>query len=327
MALTPLVMAVARDQMPAERQSSAIALLSVTTVAGLGLGYPLTALVADLCGLRTAYGLGLALTIVTSVLAWRFVPRSEGGATARLDWTGALLLSAGVTALLLPLSQSQTWGWTSLPTLGLGAAGILLFTAWVGRSLKPTEPLVDLRLAVRPGLDGPNLVGLLAGIGMYALLTLGVLLVGTTEEASGFGLGESAMVTGLSLVPYSLMSVLGNRAARATSRRMGTPLLLPIGCGTYLVASVGMALAHDHLWQGLLWLAVGGVGSGFTISSLPALMVPHVPTSETSSALAFNLLLRNLGMTVGSVLGVGLINAFGGGESGFRDTFLVVAGL
>ena len=39
--LVPLAIAVARDALPADRARSAIALLSVTTVAGIGLGYPL----------------------------------------------------------------------------------------------------------------------------------------------------------------------------------------------------------------------------------------------------------------------------------------------
>ena len=61
MALLPLAIAVARDALVGEPMNRAIALLSVTTVAGAGLGYPLTALVAEVGGLSAAYALGTLL--------------------------------------------------------------------------------------------------------------------------------------------------------------------------------------------------------------------------------------------------------------------------
>ena len=82
----------------------------------------------------------------------------------------------------------------------------------------------------------------------------------------------------------------------------------------FLASTVLLALAHDHLWQLLLAMALGGVGSGFTFSSLAVLMVPHVPQAETGSAMAFNQVLRYLGFTIGSALSVALMAAYGGGE-------------
>jgi MFS family permease len=40
--LTPLAMSVARDALPPERARPAVAMLSITTAAGVGLGYPIT---------------------------------------------------------------------------------------------------------------------------------------------------------------------------------------------------------------------------------------------------------------------------------------------
>jgi MFS family permease len=71
MALLPLAIAVARDALQGEPMSRAIALLSVTTVAGAGLGYPMTALLAEVGGLPAAYGLGAALAGATLAMCWR----------------------------------------------------------------------------------------------------------------------------------------------------------------------------------------------------------------------------------------------------------------
>jgi MFS family permease len=51
LALMPLAMGVARDHLPAERSRSALATLSVTTVIGVGLGYPITGVIADLAAI------------------------------------------------------------------------------------------------------------------------------------------------------------------------------------------------------------------------------------------------------------------------------------
>ncbi|CAB4690473.1 unannotated protein [freshwater metagenome] len=324
MALVPLAIATARDAIAPDRLASAVALLSVTTVAGAGLGYPVTAVVADLGGLPLAYALGTVLTSLTLVMAWRYVPGRPGEEPAHVDVVGAGLVGAGMVATLLAVSQGESWGWASPRTLVVGALGLLVLGGWLAWSLRTPRPLVDLRLAVRPGLAGPNLVAFAAGIGMYTLLTLVVVVV-QAEPHDGFGLGLPVAVAGLMLVPYSLMSVAGSRLAQSVSRRWGTGLLLPTGCGLFLAATLLLAVRHDHLAELIAWMALGGLGSGFTFSSLAVLMVPHVPRSETGSAVAFNQVLRYLGFSVGSSLSIALSEIYGDGERGFRGSLLTLS--
>ena len=325
MALLPLAIAVARDALVGEPMNRAIALLSVTTVAGAGLGYPLTALVAEVGGLHAAYVLGTVLAGATLVMAWRYLPGSDEVAPMRVDWVGAALLGSGLLGVLLAVSEGEVWGWSSPLTLGVAAAGLALLLLAGRWTLRSETPLVDLRMAVRPGLAAPNLVAFVAGLGMYSLLTLAVVLV--RADQPGFGLDLSVLVAGLILVPYSLMSVLGNQLARVVRIRLGPALLLPTGCLMFLASTVLLAFAHDHLWELLLAMALGGVGSGFTFSSLAVLMVPHVPQAETGSAMAFNQVLRYLGFTIGSALSVALVAAYGGGDGGFRATLLTVSAI
>src|ERR671928_807655 len=61
--LTPLAIATAREALTGERSRSTIAALSITVVAGVGLGYPVAGLIAELGGLHAAFwfGAGVAL--------------------------------------------------------------------------------------------------------------------------------------------------------------------------------------------------------------------------------------------------------------------------
>ena len=301
--LAPLAMAIARDVLPAPRIGPAMAALSVGTVAGAGLGYPLTALVAQFGGLSAAFWFGTVLTAATLAAAWWQLPGATPRPRPRMRASEALLLSAATLSLLLGISQTTSWGWVDARTLGLFAFGIVATVAWIRLTLSHDDPLVDLRLAFGGAAAGPNVTGLLAGAGMYMGLTLLMVLV-QVETPAGWGLGQPVVVAGLMLVPYSVMSVLGSRVSLWVGRRVDPGRVLPVGCAIYLVSTVQLAIAHDQVWQSLLSMALAGMGSGSTFATLPVLLLRAVPAAETSSALAFNQVLRYVGFSVGSAVGV-----------------------
>lgn len=324
LALVPLALAIARDAYTGAEQARVLALLSVTTVAGAGLGYPVTALVAQVAGLHGAYVFGSALVAVTLLRALRDVPADLDVDRQPVDLLGAVLLTTGTLALLLAISQGSSWGWTSPATLALLACGVVVYPVWVAWTLRSAHPIVDLRLAGRPGVVGPHAVSLVLGVGMYGLLSLAVVVV-RADGSAGFGLGLGVAAAGLVLVPYSVMSVAGSQAARRLERRFGSRVLLPLGCSSFAASLALLAWHHDHLWQVLLAMAVGGLGSGLSFASLAGLIVPHVPASETGSAMSFNQLLRYLGFSTGSAVSVPLVEVYGGDGGGLTAALLTLA--
>lgn len=330
LAVAPLTLAVARDVWSGDRLVSRLSLLSIATVAGAGLGYPLTGLVAQLAGVAGAYTMGAVLVAATLGLAFRFLPRQAHGEPQQVDLASVVLVAVGMVAVLLAVSQGEAWGWLSARVVLLATGGLVLLACWILRTRHLTrrgrQPLVDLRLAGRPGVLGPNAVAFALAVGMYGLLTVVVLLV-RADGSAGWGLDRGAAAAGLVLVPYAVLSVAGSRVALRVARRFGAHLLLPIGATVFASSMVLIALRHDSLAQALVAMAVGGLGSGFTFSSLPMLIVPHVPRAETGSAMAFNQLLRYLGFSVGSAATVALLEVYGGHETAFRATVLTMAGI
>ncbi len=329
-ALTPLALAVARDAWTGDRLATRLSLLSVTTVAGAGVGYPATALVASYAGISGAYVFGAVLTAATLALGWWQLPREADGEPHWVDVVGVGLLATGTSAVLLGISQGEAWGWSSPTVLGVLAGGTALVAAWVVRTQAVArsgrQPLVDLHLARRPGVLGPHVVALALAIGMYGLLTLVVLLV-RADGSQGWGLDLGVAAAGTVLVPYAVMSVAGSRLALRTARRFGHATILPIGSVVFASSLALLAVVHDHLWQALLAMTIGGLGSGFSFSSIAMLMVPHVPAEETGSAMAFNMLLRYLGFAIGSAVNVALLTAYGGDAAAFRAAALTLGAL
>jgi MFS family permease len=328
LAIMPLAMAAARDKLPAERAGRAIAALSVVAAAGVGLGYPITGLLADHGGVELAYWVGTAVSALALVLAWIVVPApSTVGDTGSVDLPGAVIVGAGLVSLLIALDKAADWGWGSTRVVLMIVVGLLLLGLWALYELRIAEPLVDLRLVRRRPVLTANVSGLLLGVVMY------VSMVGLTEfvQLPGFGLGESIFVAGLTLVPLSVLSASVSRTLPWVTARVGLRPVIPFGSLMVSAASVFFAFGHAHLWQIFVSAGLLGIGLGYTFAAMPGLIVGSVPSEETSSAMGFYQVSRYVGFAIGSGLAVTLLRAFGDDGvptlGSYQATALVAAGL
>lgn len=296
LSLAPIAMAIASNALGAERALPTVANLSAASVAAAGLSFPLSSLFAGVAGVAGAYWVGLVLAIGTLVMVWIAVP--AGGTEAEvvsIDWWGAAVLAGGSGALLLLLSRVHAWnGWTSLVTALLSAALVLF---WVIRSLRIPFPLIDLRLAAARGVSLAHIAVMLAGLGTYLMLPL-VIIAGQDEHAADL----SPLFSGFLMIPYSVMSVLGSRIGNRLRGRYPLPRLLLAGSLCYIAANALLAFGAGSVWALLAGMAIAGIGSGSTYAVIPQLVVQQVPEESTSSALAFNMLLRYIGFSAGSAL-------------------------
>ncbi|MEU6520266.1 MFS transporter [Streptomyces sp. NPDC046978] len=306
--LTPLAIATARDALLPERSRPAVALLSITTVAGVGLGYPVTGLIAQSFGLHAGFWFGAAAAAAALVAAAVVLPPSPRRAAARLDVPGAILLGAALGGLLLALSEAETWGWHSVRLLTLAGTSALLLGIWAAHEVRTTQPLVDLRLTKDRTVLTAHVTALVAGVGMYLLLSLVTRFV-QTPRAAGYGFGASVALTGLVLLPFSIASVAAGRVVPLLARRATNALVLPLGCLISLAAALAFALAHDRLWELFTIMAVAGFGVGWMFAVMPGLIMGSVPAHETGSAMSYNQVLRYVGYSTGSVLSATILQA------------------
>ncbi|MCU1593889.1 MAG: transporter, partial [Frankiales bacterium] len=304
--LIPLTMAIARDALEGEHRTRIVGLLSITAAAGIGLGYPLTGLIAQNLTFRAGFWFGAVVVAVGFVLAFRVVPEVTDRPSTRLDWPGALMLAAGSTGVLLALGQAEVW--SDELVLGLVVLSVWVLSMWVMVELRTARPLVDLRLVKdRPVLTA-DLTGLFAGVGMYALMSM-IIRFAQTPRTEGYGFGSSIVVSGLLLVPLSIMSTVASRVAPMIGRRVGQRAVLPIGCSVFIAANLLFAFERDHVWEVALSMALAGLGIGCTFAALPGLIVASVPAHETGSAMSFNQVLRYIGYSTGSALSATVLEA------------------
>lgn len=332
LALAPVTMAIAKTALPRERVPAMIALLSVSSAAGLGLGYPLSGWLADTWGLSGAYGFGALVSALALVGAATVLPASSGaGVETRYDWAGTVLLAAALTCLMIAVAQGSDWGWASPATLGLVVCAVAATVIWVLQQLRSQHPLMALRTLRTPAVLAGDVCALVLGTAMYMVLT-GTTSFVQTPASAGFGFGASAIVSGLVLVPLSVLMFLCSRLLPKLMRALGARAVLILGCLVAASGCVFFAVVHTSLWQAFVMSALLGVGLGLTFAAIPGTISAAVPASQTGSSIGFYQVLRFTGFALGTALTAALLTqlADDGGrltEAGHVSVLWVAAGL
>jgi MFS family permease len=318
LALLPLAMSVARDHLEPGRARSTIATLSVTAVVGVGLGYPLTGLVAEHLSFHAGFWIAAALGLLAMALAALVVPKSVHRPRQSFDLFGATLLAVALAALLVAISESEDWGWSSPTLYGLIVVAAVGIAAWIWHELRIDEPLIDLRLLRHRTVLTANLTALLAGIGMYMLMSMIIRYVQTPTSIS-YGIGASVVVGGLVLLPMSVFSFAASKLVTYLNRWATPSQILPLGVLALCASLLVFALERGSLWEIFVVMGVGGIGMGGSFAVMPRMIVTAIPAEETSSALALNQVLRTVGYSIGSAVAATVLTAHTAHGAEFPD--------
>ncbi|KAA0022157.1 MFS transporter [Antrihabitans cavernicola] len=299
-AVSALLMSVARTHLPPERSTSTIAALSVATTVGIGVGYPVISLLDQVAGLRAAYGCGLVLSAAALIVAWRTLPAEAPGERPRIDVVGALLLALGTLGILMLIAEPTIWA-TPWLAFGVLAGSIGILAVWAIVELRTATPLVNLRLLSQGLILRANVAMLVAGMGLYLLFSLITRYVQTPADAH-YGFALPGVAAGAALIPFSLLGFVAGKAlphlvARITERwTYALSVVIAIG-SALLFATAYRSLVAVLVAIALLGFAVGGVSA-----VMPKLVLVGVPQAETASVLSINQIIRSIGFSVGSAL-------------------------
>ena len=220
--LLPVTMAIARSQFSPAKASRAIATLSVSAAVGAGLGYPITALIAQLFDFHAAFWFGAITVSVALVLVVVVLPEKSDGRSRRFDFVGMATLGVAVVGVSVLLSEGGEWGWTSLPSLGLVVVCIVVVGLWIDHELKISDPLIDVRQVRNRSVLTADVSAFFIAAAMYLFLPIIVEFV-QIPVASGYGFGASVVVSGLVFVPLSVGSFAASRCLVAYARRFRYP--------------------------------------------------------------------------------------------------------
>jgi EmrB/QacA subfamily drug resistance transporter len=315
-AVFPLSFAIVKDQLPSDKVGTGIGVLSTILAVGGGIGLALAGVIIDYSSWRLLFVAGAVPVAAAAVLVHLFVPESPIKTRTRLDIAGAILLSSGLVALLLALTEGGSWGWQAPRIVALFTFCALSLVGWCVVELRVEEPMVDMRmLADRPVLF-TNLAAIASG---FALLGAFVLIPNFVETPRGlpatiaglvhYGFRATATMAGLYLLPGPFCGLLVGPLAGPMGNRYGYKW--PLSLGMLLTASgiTALALWHGAPWQIVVGMMALGSGAPLSYAAMGKLIVDAVRPTETGVATGMNTVMRTLGSVIGGQVGATILTA------------------
>lgn len=313
-AIFPLTFAIITDEFPRDRQTIGLGVVSSVFGAGGGLGLVLSGIMVDHLSWRWIFVIGSIAVAIGMLATFLYVPESPIKTPSRIDWPGALLLSVGLVALLLALSEGQDWGWDSARTIGLIVVALVIFLVWYHVERRVSHPMVDMRMMANRTVAVTNLTGLLAGFGMFGSFLLIPTFVETPRGLSPalshlvhYGFGATATQAGLYLVPGALGGFFAGPLAGALARRAGAKIPLVIGMALTATGLLMFALWHTQVWQIVIAMLILSSGIPCAFAVMPKLLGDSVDPSETGVANGMNTVARTVGGVVGAQISAAIL--------------------
>ena len=308
-AVFPLSFAIIKDEFPPEKVGVAVGAVSAVFAVGGGLGLVLSGVIMDSLSWHWLFVVGAVAVGIAAVLVHLYVPESPIKSPSRVDVVGATLLSIGLVALLLALTEGESWGWGSGRIAGLFAVAAAALVAWGWVETRVPDPMVDMRMLTRRPVFFANLTGLIAGFAMFGSFVLVPNFVQIPERLAGYGFGASATTTGLYLVPAAVAGFAMGPLAGVMGRRWGSKWPLSLGMALAAVALTMLALWHDEPWQIVAAMLVFGLGIPMTFAAMANIIVTSVRPTETGVATGMNTVMRTIGGVVGGQVGAAILTA------------------
>jgi EmrB/QacA subfamily drug resistance transporter len=297
----PLAFGIVRDEFPRDKVAGGIGLLSAILGVGGGVGIVLSGVIIQNLDYHFLFWIPLVTIVAAAVLTWRLVPESPVRVPGKVNWLAAALMTIGLSAVLLAVSETTSWGWGGPKTLLLGAAGFAVIALWIAVEVRSDNPLVDMTMMRLRGVWTTNASAFLLGAGMYASFVIFPQFA-QLPTSTGFGFGASVVVSGLYLLPATIGMVLLGIWAGPIAVRFGSRWALLVGTLFTLGAFLLLALAHNAPWQMLVSAGLIGVGLGLSFAALGNLIVQAVPPEQTGVASGVNTVMRTLGGALGGQL-------------------------
>jgi EmrB/QacA subfamily drug resistance transporter len=301
---------------PSERGRAAAIAISVSTLftaAGPLVGGALTEFISWRAVLLTSVPIAVAVLALT----WFVRPANRPDPSRSLDLRGALLMVAGLGALVTGLQEGPNWGWGSAAVIACIAGGLALLGALAMVERLDREPLLALGLF----RDRHMAVGSLVVAGQRFAL-LGITVFGSLylQDTLGF----SPFDAGLAIMPALVALVVATQISGGWYDRSGGRL--PLGVGTALVglalAGTAPLLGHDSYPLLVPGLVIAGAGLGLCS---PAVIeaLRDVPDAARGQASGMVQTARQLGGSIG-VAAVGAVYTAGGLDSAFVVSAVVL---
>jgi EmrB/QacA subfamily drug resistance transporter len=267
---------------------------------GAAAGVLLGGILVDLLSWPWIFFVNVPVAIVALIVAPVLLSESRDDRESSFDVPGAVLVTSGLSILVLGITKGQDWGWGSGRTIGVFAVSAALLAGFIAQESRTTHPLMPFSIFRRQTLAAANIVMFIMGTALFSMFLMLTLYM---QQVLHF----SPLKTGVGYLAVAGTSVLWANVAAAAVSRVGVKSTLVVGMS---VMTVGLFLFTRVSPDGSYWknlfpgFLVIGFGLPFAFVSLT--IAALAGTRPHEAGLASGLI--NTSQQIGGAVGIAILS-------------------
>ncbi|PLR75832.1 MFS transporter [Bacillus sp. V3-13] len=304
-AVLPIATTIVGDIYTTEERAKIQGYLSSVWGISAVMGPAIGGLLVEFVSWRSVFWINIPLGILAIAGLWLFLHENVEKKKHEIDYSGALLLTTAISALMIVLVEGGVnWPWFSGQVAGLLAVTVIAFILFIFQEKRAAEPMMPFNIWRERSILIANITS----------LTTGIMLIGISSFLPAFVQGvmeRSPIVAGFTLTSMSIGWPLASMAAGRLMLTIGFRSTSLIGGISLILGSIMFATLSPQ--AGPLWAAAGsfllGIGMGLTTTTFIVSIQSTVNWQQRGIATASNMFMRNLGNTIGAALLGGILNS------------------
>lgn len=270
--------------------------MHAAVAAGFTAGPTVGGWLLEQTGWRAIFFVSVPIGLMAAAVAARVLPAvhqpREGG--RHFDITGAVTLSLGLVALLLPLTFGQKAGWLEPTVIVSLFLGVIFFVVFIAVERRTSQPLVAFDLFRNWAFSAGLLATFLTFVAMASNMFLMPFLL---QNEMGLSAWRAGLV--MIAVPLTILWVapIGGRLADQYGPR--GPATAGLGLVTFAIGLMaGLGADSSSVWAAAV-LALYGAGAGLFQSPNNSAVMGAAPPDRRGVASGTLVTARQLGQTLG----------------------------
>jgi len=305
--MMPATLAIITQAFPAEQRGTAIGTWAGVSALALAIGPVVGGFLTEDVSWRAIFFINPPIAVV-AVVVTLFAARESRDETVdkTIDFAGIGTLTVGLTALVLALVESNSWGWGSARIISLLIVAAISITAFLIVENRVKNPMINFAFFRSRTSIGANTVGFLVSFAMFAQFFFLTLYLQNV-------LHYSPLETGVRFLPSTLMIMATAPLAGRLADRVGSRPLMTIGLTIVAISMFIESRLTVHSGYGLLLpgFILMGLGMGLVMSPMSTAAMNAVDRTKAGAASGVLSMSRMVGSTFGVAVMGALVTTIG----------------
>jgi EmrB/QacA subfamily drug resistance transporter len=308
--LLPASLALLLPEFPPEKRALVVAGWAAVSGIAAAAGPPIGGLLVELSW-RWVFLVNVPVGLAALLLGARVLREARDPSSLRPDALGALLLAAGVAALIGGIVQGPEWGWDDGRVVGAFAMAAILLGVVAWRCTRHPAPVVD------PALLRVRSFALAVAAGVLFFSAFGAMLLASVLFLTG-PWDQDILHAGLGIAPGPALAAVFSVPGARLAQRLGMGAVGALGTALFIVGGLWWATQlgpeFDYAGAFLPGMVIGGAGVGLVIPTITGAATAALPPERLATGTAVVTMGRQLGIAVGVAVLVALLGTPDGAD-------------